>query len=66
MGSKHPKEPNFTFMHGRFLSLQIGIKTIAVAYRLGYCATETHSWAHGDASASAAAMTSLFWNAQAG
>ncbi|KAG0424598.1 hypothetical protein HPB47_028193 [Ixodes persulcatus] len=30
----------------------------------GYCATEAHSWARGGASASAAAMTSLLWNAQ--
>ncbi|KAG0432851.1 hypothetical protein HPB47_020453, partial [Ixodes persulcatus] len=34
--------------------------------RLGYCATEAHSWARGGASASAAAMTSLLWNAQTG
>ncbi|KAG0424867.1 hypothetical protein HPB47_027934 [Ixodes persulcatus] len=32
--------------------------------RLGYCATEAHSWARGGASASAAATTSLLWNAQ--
>ncbi|KAG0411235.1 hypothetical protein HPB47_011633 [Ixodes persulcatus] len=34
--------------------------------RLGYCATEAHGWARGGASASAAAMTSLLWNAQTG
>ncbi|KAG0428833.1 hypothetical protein HPB47_024209 [Ixodes persulcatus] len=34
--------------------------------RLGYCATEAHSWARGGASASAAAMTALLWNAQTG
>ncbi|CAN7947631.1 unnamed protein product, partial [Ixodes hexagonus] len=33
---------------------------------LGYCATEAHGWARGGASASAAAMTSLLWNAQTG
>ncbi|KAG0431086.1 hypothetical protein HPB47_022112 [Ixodes persulcatus] len=32
--------------------------------RLGYCATEAHSWARDGASASTAAMTSLPWNAQ--
>ncbi|KAG0423743.1 hypothetical protein HPB47_000529, partial [Ixodes persulcatus] len=32
--------------------------------RLGYCATEAHSSARGGASASAAAMASLLWNAQ--
>ncbi|KAG0422310.1 hypothetical protein HPB47_001856 [Ixodes persulcatus] len=36
------------------------------AVRLRYCATEAHSWARGGASASAAAMTSLLWNAQTG
>ncbi|KAG0423810.1 hypothetical protein HPB47_000420 [Ixodes persulcatus] len=36
-----------------------------LSVRLGYCATEAHSWARGGASASAAAMTSL-WNAQTG
>ncbi|KAM7295532.1 hypothetical protein ISCGN_025032 [Ixodes scapularis] len=34
--------------------------------RLGYCATEAHSWARGGISESAAAMTSLLWNAATG
>ncbi|CAN8028171.1 unnamed protein product [Ixodes persulcatus] len=42
------------------------IKRLRCSVRLGYCATEAHSWARGGASASAAAMTSLLWNAQTG
>ncbi|KAG0423379.1 hypothetical protein HPB47_000841 [Ixodes persulcatus] len=34
--------------------------------RLGYCATEAQGWARGGASASAAAMTTLLWNAETG
>ncbi|KAG0440382.1 hypothetical protein HPB47_016304 [Ixodes persulcatus] len=37
---------------------------LEVSVRLGYCATEAHSWARGGASVSVAAMTSLLWNAQ--
>ncbi|KAG0422965.1 hypothetical protein HPB47_001251 [Ixodes persulcatus] len=40
------------------------IKRLRCSVRLGYCATEAHSWARGGASASAAAMTLLLWNAQ--
>ncbi|KAG0419098.1 hypothetical protein HPB47_004390 [Ixodes persulcatus] len=42
------------------------IKRLRCSFRLGYFATEAHSWARGGASASAAAMTSLLWNAQTG
>ncbi|CAN7985745.1 unnamed protein product [Ixodes pacificus] len=42
------------------------IKRLRCSVRLGYCATEAHSWARGGASASAAAMTSLLWKAQTG
>ncbi|KAM7292622.1 hypothetical protein ISCGN_025760 [Ixodes scapularis] len=42
------------------------IKQLRCSVRLGYCATEAHSWARGGTSASAAAMTSLLWNAKTG
>ncbi|KAG0415020.1 hypothetical protein HPB47_007825 [Ixodes persulcatus] len=42
------------------------IKRRRCCVRIGYCAMEAHSWARGGASASAAAMTSLLWNAQTG
>ena len=41
-------------------------KRLRCSVRLGYCATEAHSWARGGASESAAAMTSLLWNALTG
>ncbi|KAM7305367.1 hypothetical protein ISCGN_015264 [Ixodes scapularis] len=42
------------------------VKRLRCSVRLGYCATEAHSWARSGASASAAAMTSLLWNAKTG
>ncbi|KAG0425090.1 hypothetical protein HPB47_027720 [Ixodes persulcatus] len=50
-------------LHGRAFD---GVPRNLDFVRLCYCATEALSWARGGASASAASMTSLLWNAQTG
>lgn len=56
--------PTDTYPHEH--KMRGAIKRLRRSVRLGYCATEAHSWVRTGTSAAAVAMTSLLWNAQNG